>query len=400
MKYDKNMKGRIGLYYLISQLNKDLSENNFQKKTIRKSFPKIIENNLIINYEEGVEYYMSETIYIENGGSLTINEGVKIIVKYDKENPVYLAVQNTGMLKVFGNDKDPVIFTSEDDKAGAWGGIIICGTGRVVRNEDGLRIEDNLTGHDDVLTYGGGFDFSKSCDLSFLIIKNAGFSRNGKDFAALSLYGVGYESMFDNIAILNSGGNGVEIRGGLFNMRRLFIKDCVDNGLDISQGFGGKFINTVIYNNLLGFKSALHVNTNNIENRHFDISGQDYDIIFQDITCVSKVGGIALNTEYNTKLYIHGITILGYGTGIRYVTSKDNELIEVETPNFLAHERNYDFSEIKFPYLIIIIVNPPQPLQHAKLPDPNIIQEFNSYEFENIVASNAIIENWASNYFS
>tara|TARA_B100000768_G_scaffold181829_2_gene206735 strand:- start:5089 stop:6375 length:1287 start_codon:yes stop_codon:yes gene_type:complete len=375
---------------------------NLKFTTTYKFLPGIIKNGdtCTINYIENTKYIINQIVYVEDGGKLIINKGVTIYVDTLIDSPLYIAVKIGGIINILGSKKSPVILTSQSNIPGGWGGLIICGSGLVYRNQDGLRITNNLTGHDSVLTYGGTYDFSLSCNISYLIIENAGLEFNNKKFAALSLYSLGYDSMISDVVIVNSGWKGIEIRGGLFNLRRIYIKDCVINAIDISEGFCGKILQTVIYNNFSGFESAIKINTNNISDRHIIIPNQNNDIEFYNLTCISNVGQNAILTEINTKVYFSGITLLGYTYSFYYLVKENNINNLYKIINFLTHSPEENFEGIQIPPDIIIAVNPNQITQFPNLPDPTLINDFASHQFINVIPSDSQVGIWARNHFS
>ena len=414
------MNGRKGLFYMFRLINNEFNnvnnkigdmdnkiedlDNRFNLKftTKYKFLPGLVKNGetYTLDYKENTKYIINQIVYVEDGGTLIINEGITIYVETLQDYPLYIAVKTGGIINILGSQKRPVILTSQSNTPGTWGGLIICGSGLVYRNNDGLRITDNLTGHDTILTYGGTYDFSLSCNISYLIIENAGLEFNTKKFAALSLYSLGYDSMISDVVIVNSGWKGIEIKGGLFNLRRTYIKDCAINAIDISEGFCGKIMQTVIYNNFSGFESAIKINTNNIIDRHIIIQEQHNDIEFYNLTCISKVGQNAILVDINTNVYFSGITLLGYMYSFYYLVEENNINNLYKIINFLTHSPEETFEGIQIPPNIIITVNPEEPTQYPNLPDPNLIDNFDSHPDIIVIQSDSKVGIWARNHFS
>ena len=74
----------------------------------------------------GSTYKLSGEYIVEDGATLNIEAGVKIISIYD-DIVDYILVKQGGKINAVGTSSAPIVMTSEKEEPGAWGGIHICG---------------------------------------------------------------------------------------------------------------------------------------------------------------------------------------------------------------------------------------------------------------------------------
>ena len=85
----------------------------------------------------GNTYKLSGEYIVEEGATLHIEEGVKIIAVYD-DIADYILVKQGGKINAVGTPDKPIVMTSEKEEPGAWGGIHICGRAHT-NAEDGFE---------------------------------------------------------------------------------------------------------------------------------------------------------------------------------------------------------------------------------------------------------------------
>lgn len=91
----------------------------------------------------GNTYKLSGEYIVEEGGTLHIEEGVKIIAVYD-DIADYILVKQGGKINAVGTPDKPIVMTSEKEEPGAWGGIHICG--RAHTNAEGGKGSSEIGG--------------------------------------------------------------------------------------------------------------------------------------------------------------------------------------------------------------------------------------------------------------
>jgi len=188
----------------------------------------------------GGVYTLTEPLLIRDESMLEIQPGVTI--KVVPHVGAYIAVGQGGQLNIYGSAEQPVIFESLSDNpaAGDWGGIQVMG--QAITNESGVRLTE--VGN---YLYGGGDDLDYSVRLTYVKIYHAGQAIKQSPMAALGLYGVGSQSIIDQVEISQTLGVGVRVVGGTANFHRLYLND-LGEGIRISNGWRGNFKKTFLSN--------------------------------------------------------------------------------------------------------------------------------------------------------
>jgi len=178
-------------------------------------------------------------VKVKNGATLTIDEGVVVY----GESLAYLVVTKGAKIKANGSAEHPVVFTSEaamhgaPAAAGQWGGVTILGN--AVTNE-AATIRYEVDESDADFAYGGADDTDNSGVLNHVMILNSGYAvAPDKEVNGLSLCGVGTGTKVDNITIIDSGDDGVEIWGGAVELNHISITGAQDDGFDVDSGYHG-----------------------------------------------------------------------------------------------------------------------------------------------------------------
>ena len=135
----------------------DMGNNTFQ---ISGNFT---ENYILTNDKR---WYLSGGVFVKDGVTLTIEEGTTIYAAVDNTTP-FLSILQGGKLFANGSPTNPIIFTSELEEPGSWGGIIINGystinTGLTAEGEGGTGI------------YGGTNDDDNSGIIRYVRVEYGG----------------------------------------------------------------------------------------------------------------------------------------------------------------------------------------------------------------------------------
>jgi len=185
-------------------------------------------------------------VKVKNGATLTIEAGVTIY----GESTAYLIITKGSKIMANGTADKPIIFTSEaafngaPAAAGQWGGVTILGN--AVTNE-AASIHYEVDESDADFAYGGSDDSESSGVLKYVKILNSGFAvAPDKEVNGLSLAGVGSATTVDNITIVDSGDDGIEIWGGSVNLNNISITGAQDDGFDVDSGYHGHVTNLTV----------------------------------------------------------------------------------------------------------------------------------------------------------
>lgn len=208
-------------------------------------------------------WLMDGKIVVRNGGNLIIEAGT--IIKAQTENgadATVLVIAKGGTINAVGTEEEPIIFTDADDDLdyddngispnrvpadmGKWGSIVVLGNASTGTDTGEAEIEGIATGYD-WTTYGGSDDTESSGTLSYISIRHSGKDLNaGEELQGLTLGGVGSGTVVENIEIVGSADDGIEIFGGSVNVTNLFIYNNGDDAIDLDQAYKGTISNAVV----------------------------------------------------------------------------------------------------------------------------------------------------------
>jgi hypothetical protein len=161
-------------------------------------------------------YLLLGDVFVTDNTTLIIEAGTVIIGDFNSKGS--LIISNGSTIIAEGTSTDPIVFTSSKSvkKPGDWGGIFILGDaptnafGHESALSYGLRPSADKT-----LSYGGNNPESNSGILKYIRIEFAG--KRTKDFGyfnALTLAGVGQQTIIENIMVSYCEGNSFNIMGG------------------------------------------------------------------------------------------------------------------------------------------------------------------------------------------
>ena len=202
-------------------------------------------------------------VVVRDGGVLNIQAGT--IIKAGNETGAdasVLVIAKGGQILAVGSADAPIIFTDIDDEIdyddngvspnrlptdmGRWGSVVVLGNALV--GEDGG--EDDIEGIADGFswtTYGGTNDADNSGRLEYVSIRHSGQTLTGdNELQGLTLGGVGSGTTVENIEIIGSSDDGIEIFGGSVNVTNLIIHMNGDDAIDLDEGYKGTISNAVI----------------------------------------------------------------------------------------------------------------------------------------------------------
>lgn len=168
-------------------------------------------------------YLLLGSVFVTDSTTLTIEPGTVILGDFKTNGS--LIISNGSKIVAEGSETDPIIFTSNRSvkKQGDWGGIFLLGDasinqfGNVAAIEYGLKPTDYKN-----IAYGGGNQESNSGILRYVRIEFAG--KRTVDYGyynALTLAGVGNQTVIENVMVSNSNGNAFSIIGGDLKLTKL-----------------------------------------------------------------------------------------------------------------------------------------------------------------------------------
>ncbi|MBT8272895.1 MAG: hypothetical protein KJO77_03750, partial [Bacteroidia bacterium] len=185
-------------------------------------------------------YLLLGDVFVTDSTTLTIEPGTVIIGDFKTKGS--LTIGKGCKIIAEGTQTDPIVFTSSRSvkKPGDWGGLFILGDAptSIFGNKSainfGLRPSDANS-----LNYGGDNPDSDSGILNFVRIEFAGKrTRDYGYFNGLTLAGVGYKTVIQNIMVSYCEGNSFGILGGnLFLDKLVSFRSSIN---DYEFNFGAR----------------------------------------------------------------------------------------------------------------------------------------------------------------
>lgn len=190
-------------------------------------------------------YTLRGVVIVKNGATLTIEKGsiITVMAASQVAGINLLAIEQGGKLIAEGTAQDPIVFTSQNQTPGDWGGITIHGKGRI-----------NVAGGTSLseagqLTYGGNDDADNSGSLRYVRVEYAGqaVSDGTSEYNAFSFFGVGSGTTLQYLEAYKGADDGFEFFGGTANASNLIAVDCEDDSIDCDQGYRGELTDLLVY---------------------------------------------------------------------------------------------------------------------------------------------------------
>ena len=213
----------------------------------------------------GSTYKLSGEYIVEDGATLNIEAGVKIISIYD-DIVDYILVKQGGKINAVGTSSAPIVMTSEKEEPGAWGGIHICGKAHT--NAEGGKGSSEIGG----ATYGGNDDADNSGTLKYVRVEYSGYAFDSEHEAnGITFYGVGNGTTVEYCQAYKGSDDGFEFFGGSVNVSNLVSVSCRADSFDWTEGWNGTATNLVAYQEAeetLGYDCDCLIEADNNENNY------------------------------------------------------------------------------------------------------------------------------------
>ncbi len=239
------------LLFLTLQLSVTFSQPTFPQRFITDND---LQAGQSYTWSKDTVYILEDIVYLEEGGTLTIEPGTVIKAQeYASSYPPYAALVIARNARIFadGTPDEPIIFTtildditdkndlSLQDK-GLWGGLIILGNACI----NGYSDEEFFNGFfDDRGLYGADpatcNNSESSGSLSYISIRHSGFDSGDFPAPGLGLGGVGNETNIHHIEII-AGTRAIQISGGEVGLKHMMTAFCSRESFLWEKGWRGK----------------------------------------------------------------------------------------------------------------------------------------------------------------
>ena len=182
-------------------------------------------------------WLMDGKVVVQDGATLTIEEGT--IIKGSAgtgSNATVLIIAKGAKINAVGTAEKPIIFTDANDQIvyangttspnrsatdkGLWGSVIILGNGIVGAANGEANIEGVVSGYE-FTKYGGSNNADNSGIMKYVSIRHTGTAVSpGNELQGLTMGGVGSGTTIENIELIGSEDDGIEIFGGAVNVSK------------------------------------------------------------------------------------------------------------------------------------------------------------------------------------
>ena len=269
------------------------------------------------------QYKVDGLVKIDTGVTLSIEAGT--IIFGDSSGDDYIVVMRGAKIDANGTMEEPIIFTSEDAlrnptaaDVGQWGGLTILGAAPTNTNDPHYEVDESdpdfAFGN---LVAGQGDVNDDSGSLKNIYILNSGKTL-GTDLEinGLSLAGVGKGTLVENVQVINSSDDCIEVWGGTVDIANVLLVNCHDDSFDLDLGYAGSAKNVVVQQ-----KTVAHAG--------FEISsGGDnpmteakiFDFIINK-TVGSDEGGIYIKDDTTAPNFFNGV-VTSFGSDADIHTKK------------------------------------------------------------------------------
>ncbi|WP_026898181.1 hypothetical protein [Daejeonella oryzae] len=290
---------------------------------------------------KNTDYLLKGQVYVKNNSTLTIPEGIEVVVE-KADNPSdkgALIITKGSKLNIAGTQDFPVVFTSSaiNKNPGDWIGIIILG--KAPTNLINAHIK-GLTESTDT-EFGGTVSDDNSGSINFLRLEyTGGLNPNQEEewemdmASGLSLEGIGSATKVEHVMVKNSLDDGFQFVGGTVNGKYLISLNNQDDNFDFDRGYTGKLQFLISYHSA---SSTHSIRANGLEslNDKGATDAQPYTrpvisnmtIIGPDHDELSGNQSQGIYIRRNTRFNVRNSIIEGYSNGGLMMCPKTKPLL-------------------------------------------------------------------------
>ncbi len=203
-----------------------------------------------VTLKSGHNYVIDGLVFVNEGQTLIIEPGVVIRAKTGQGvNASALIVARGGKIMANGTPERPIVFTVEGDdlqgsiplkNKGLWGGLVILGRAPVNNFSQESFIE-GIPETEPRGVFGGNSTDDNSGSLRYVSIRHGGTNiGEGNEINGLTLGGVGNATVIEFVEIMSILDDGIEVFGGMVNLKNIVIAFCGDDAIDCDLGYTGK----------------------------------------------------------------------------------------------------------------------------------------------------------------
>ena len=175
---------------------------------------------------------------------------------------------------------------------------------------------------------GTGSNTESSGSMKFVEILNSGFAvAENKEVNGLSLCAIGSGTTIEDITIINSGDDGVELWGGTVDITNVKIINALDDSFDVDNGYTGTVTNLDIVQTQAAAGGVEMTNSGDATIVRSNPTFAGYSLITSSLQ--KKEGGLYFKDKDTTGTFNDGL-ILHYGQD-GAIHSKELMVTDAET---------------------------------------------------------------------
>ncbi|MBT8344326.1 MAG: hypothetical protein KJO45_06385 [Sulfurovum sp.] len=190
----------------------------------------------------GQSWVINSLAYTTADASVRIQDGTTI---GGNDTSSYMVIDKDSKIFALGTEAAPITFTDKDETAGTgglWGGLTLIGNA----NMSATTLTYEVTSVP-LFTAGDAMAEDSSGILKQVKILNSATEVDtDQETNGLSMVGVGYGTVVEDITVDYSNDDGVEIWGGTVNLENVSISNCTDDHLDVDSMYVGTIKNLEI----------------------------------------------------------------------------------------------------------------------------------------------------------
>lgn len=189
-----------------------------------------INQNYTMN--SGEKWLIDGGVFVTSGNTLTIEQCTEIFAMPDGATD-FLVISQGAKINAVGTADCPIVMSSFDAQAGAWGGLVINGYGNI--NTGSTAEAECGSG-----TYGGTDDADNSGTLQYVRIEYAGLiCATDDELNGLTLNAVGSGTTIEHVQTYKCADDGFEFFGGMVSVRWAVSTGAGDDSFDWTHGWRG-----------------------------------------------------------------------------------------------------------------------------------------------------------------
>lgn len=299
-------------------------------------------------------YLLLGDVYVTNNTTLTIEPGTVIIGDFKTKGS--LIISNGSKVIADGTQTDPIIFTSSRSvkKPGDWGGIFILGNAPTSKFGNEASLTHNLRPSNfKNISYGGINTESDSGIFRFVRIEYAGKrTKSYGNFSALTLAGVGQETIIENVMVSYCKGNSFSLLGGSVVLEQMVSYKSNSSDYKFNYGTQCQIINSLAVRSpyVSGSDVSRCLNITAYDNvEDIDLTKKQTNVIAENLTLLNlstdlendiKIGLVneAIYVGNNTSFSIDKSVISGFNPAVIF-----DEKIKIDNENLnkISFTRTY-----------------------------------------------------------